>query len=111
MAEILNPAICALRAAVLSATKFRRPPTNLFFVTFPFLADIGSKTYTLDGYDYQIFITMSNADSDTWLSVLDYQFGEWSYHTHSDWSLPLYAPAGLDGKTLGDTLWAIAENG
>lgn len=97
--------------AEIEALRFRRPPTNLLFQAFPFLTEIGTRTYPIDGYDYHIYIGLANEDSTIWDGDISYVLGSWEYrdYDHSV-SLPLTMKDGQAvGKSLGDEWWQMAQ--
>lgn len=49
--------------AEIEALRFRRPPTNLLFQALPFLTELGPRVYSIDSYDYHIYIGLANEDS------------------------------------------------
>ena len=97
--------------AEIESLTFRRPPTNLLFQAFPFLTEIGTRTYPIDGYDYHIYIGLANEDSTIWDGDISYVLGSWEYrdYDHSV-SLPLIMKDGQAvGKSLGDEWWQMAQ--
>lgn len=83
----------------------------MLFQALPFLTEIGTRTYTMDDYDYHIYIALGSGDSTAWDGNISYLLGSWEYrdYDHSV-SLPLTMKDGQTvGKDLGGKRWQMSQ--
>lgn len=98
----------------LEGLRFHRYPTNPLLQAMPSLEGLGGKRlWTIDGYEYHIYINMKNPGASDWTVPLSCDVDAWSYRDYQHGvSLPLYiSHAHETAKALGDELWEIALQG